>query len=66
MPMNLLTRLAAALALPAIFMASFSAPAHGQAPLKTSISVPLDPRPAIAIGTLAREAEKRTGDRYRI
>jgi hypothetical protein len=40
MRMHLLTRLAAALALPAIFLASFSAPAQGQAVVKSGNAAP--------------------------
>jgi tripartite ATP-independent transporter DctP family solute receptor len=66
MPMNTLTRLATALALPAIFAASFWAPAHAQTAMKISISVAQNSHQGIAIDTFAKEVEKRTGGRYKI
>ena len=64
--MNTLTRLATALALPAIFAASFWAPAHAQTAMKISISVAQNSHQGIAIDTFAKEVEKRTGGRYKI
>ena len=64
--MNTLTRLAAALALPAIFAASFSGSAHAQTAMKISISVAQNSHQGVAIDTFAKEVEKRTGGRYKI
>ena len=64
--MNSLTRLATALALPAIFAASFWAPAHAQTAMKISISVAQNSHQGIGIDTFAKEVEKRTGGRYKI
>jgi tripartite ATP-independent transporter DctP family solute receptor len=66
MPMNTLTRLAAALALPAIFVASFATQAHAQTAMKISISVAQNSHQGVGIDTLAKEVEKRTGGRYKI
>jgi TRAP-type transport system periplasmic protein len=64
--MNTITRLAAALALPAIFIASFATQAHAQTAMKISISVAQNSHQGIAIDTFAKEVEKRTAGRYKI
>jgi TRAP-type transport system periplasmic protein len=60
--MKTLTRLAAALALGAMF----TAPALAQTTMKISISVAQNSHQGVGIDTLAREVEKRTGGRYKI
>ncbi|WP_284619235.1 TRAP transporter substrate-binding protein [Aquabacterium humicola] len=64
--MNTLTRLAAALSLPAVLALAPATPVLAQTSMKISISVAQNSHQGIGIDTFAKEVEKRTAGRYKV